>query len=277
MIHVLIHSSNVLQLEATVQREPTNAKAWFDLGVKQQENERESQALLALRRAVELDPVHLPSWLALATSSTNEGLRQDTIDAAREWVVRNERYSNTVAVHGGPGETFDSLIACLISMARHAGEEVDADVQIALAVLLNANEDYHKAYDCFQTALAARPDDWVLYNRVGATLANSGAADQAISYYYRALELNPGYIRARFNLGISCISLGRYEEAAHHILDALMLQDSDSVHGQDSRGVTTTSLWDSLRTTCLHMKRIDLASLCDSRNLDSMRTALAGR
>lgn len=28
-------------------------------------------------------------------------------------------------------------------------------------------------------------------------MANSGGADQALGYYYRALELNPGYIRAR--------------------------------------------------------------------------------
>lgn len=39
--------------------------------------------------------------------------------------------------------------------------------------------------------------DWLLYNRVGATLANSGHPDEALQYYYNALELNPGYIRAR--------------------------------------------------------------------------------
>lgn len=39
--------------------------------------------------------------------------------------------------------------------------------------------------------------DWQLYNRVGATMANSGRAEEALQYYYRALELNPVYIRAR--------------------------------------------------------------------------------
>lgn len=77
-------------------------------------------------------------------------------------------------------------------------------------------QDYAKAQDCFRTALAVRPDvssrkiyvytiqgynmqfqDWQLYNRVGATLANSGSAEEALQYYYRALELNPAYIRAR--------------------------------------------------------------------------------
>ena len=41
------------------------------------------------------------------------------------------------------------------------------------------------------------PQDWVLYNRVGATMANSGNPGGALEYYYKALELNPGYIRAR--------------------------------------------------------------------------------
>ncbi len=75
-------------------------------------------------------------------------------------------------------------------------------------------QDYHRAQDCFRTALSVRPDvrkclpvlglfrnpntqDWLLYNRVGATLANGGRAEEALPYYYRALEINPAYIRAR--------------------------------------------------------------------------------
>lgn len=54
-------------------------------------------------------------------------------------------------------------------------------------------------------------------------MANSGQAGEAVEYYHRALEFNPGYIRARsitififlaiplipdrFNLGISYINL----------------------------------------------------------------------
>jgi len=75
-----------------------------------------------------------------------------------------------------------------------------------------------------QEALTSFFQDWLLYNRVGATMANSGHAEEALQYYYRALELNPAYIRARlvgcfgswslrspiasrFNLGISCGNL----------------------------------------------------------------------
>lgn len=39
-----------------------------------------------------------------------------------------------------------------------------------------------------------------MYNRTGATMANNGRAEEALAYYYRALELNPGYIRGRYVL-----------------------------------------------------------------------------
>ncbi|KAF8160800.1 hypothetical protein B0H34DRAFT_698115 [Crassisporium funariophilum] len=276
---------NVLELEAAVQATPNDASVWYELGVKQQENEREHKALQALQRAIELDPSHLPAWLALAISYTNDNNRQGSYDAIYEWISRNTKYQDAVQLFRAQNtdnkssslmERYSQLIQCLITMARSdTSGEIDADIQVALAVLLNTNEEYEKAQDCFRTALAVRPEDWLLYNRVGATMANSGRAEEALEYYYRALELNPGYIRARFNLGISCINLRRYEEAAQHILDALVLQDADGVRDSaglnEKRGVVSTALWDSLKTTCLHMQRADLVNLCDLKDLEGFR------
>ncbi|KAG5733004.1 Peroxisomal targeting signal receptor [Termitomyces sp. T112] len=286
-IHAGYHSltESVLQLEAAVQRDINNAAAWYELGVKQQENEREQKAFQALQRSLELDSSHLPTWLALGVSNTNESNRIGTFDAINEWVSRNTRYEavvqefraqNPLSADASLAVRYTHLVDTLIAMARsNTTGIVDADTQIALAILLNTNEEYEKAHDCFLSALAVRPEDWLLYNRVGATMANSGRPEDALQYYYKALELNPGYIRARFNLGISCINLRRYEEAAQHILDALVFQDNDGVRDaaglNETRGVTTKALWDSLKTTCLHMQRVDLATLCDRRDLEAFR------
>ncbi|KAF8678465.1 Tetratricopeptide repeat [Rhizoctonia solani] len=267
-------SQSVLEHEAIVQRDPTNAQAWLALGVKQQENEREQHAIDALREAVLQDPSCMPAYLALAVSYANEGDRVSVHRAIGDWMTGRGAKVRKVGGLGELGvmegvasvdEVHNEYISGLLNMARQSSDEIDADIQIALGILLNTMEDYSKAQDCFRTALAVRPDDWLLFNRVGATLANSGGPEEALAFYYKALELNPGYIRARYNLGISCINLRRYEEAAQHLVDALVLQESEGLNNE--RGVTSGSLWDTLRSTCLNLQRVDLAVVCETRDL----------
>ncbi|EJU04384.1 TPR-like protein [Dacryopinax primogenitus] len=270
----------VLEKEAAVQRDPTNAAAWYELGVKQQENEREQKAIQALQRAVELDPEYIDAWLALAVSLVNEADRRQAYDAIEAWIERNARYrgtqkpTSTVASNTQKmAERQDLLMRQLIAMACDVPEgEIDADVQIALGVLFNINEDYEKAIDCFHAALGVRREDWQLYNRVGASYANSGNPEKALEYYYRALELNPGYIRARYNLGIAQIGLKHYTEAAQHILDALVLQESESESSRSgpgsTKGVTGSTLWLGLRNASAKLRRPDLVTLCDQQDLE---------
>jgi peroxin-5 len=69
----------------------------------------------------------------------------------------------------------------------------------------------------------------------------------------------------------------RYQEAAQHILDALVLQDSDGLRkSENDRGVTPNVLWDSLKTCCLHMQRADLAVICEKENLEGPLTYRQG-
>lgn len=291
---------SLLQREAEVLREPHNASAWLSLGLKQQQNEREELAIAALRRATELDPFVADgaAHLALAVSYTNEGRRTDAYEHLNRWVdaIAREQgsyYANEIAQYRNlfgaalPNSIQDRqvyLSNMLIRLAQSRAERsqggaeaVDADVQVALGVLFNSSEEYEKASDCFEAALSVRPDDPLLFNRLGATYANSGKTDAAMQYYHAALDLDPGYVRARYNLAVACMNVGKHEDAVHHLLTSLSIQEADSEldHLQQGppsaeSGHVSHALWDMLHVSLLQMHRSDVAPLAAAHDLRAL-------
>ncbi|GAA5911617.1 hypothetical protein JCM6882_008055 [Rhodosporidiobolus microsporus] len=304
---LLDRHDSILQHEANVQQDPHNAGAWLALGLKQQQNEREELAIAALRRAVELDAsvANGGAHLALAVSFTNEGRRFEAYEEIDRWISTlsspsaegDKTYANEMdqyrnlfgaALPKTVRERHEYLSGALIRLAQSRAERggvegVDADVQIALGVLFNTSEEYEKAGDCFGAALSVRPDDPLLFNRLGATYANSGKTDTAVQYYLAALDLDPGYVRARYNLAVASMNLGQYEEAVQHLVTSLSIQEADAEQdhldqapsANATGGITSNTLWDSLNVATLQMHRSDLSTLAIQRDLKGLMRAMA--
>ncbi|CEG80445.1 hypothetical protein RMATCC62417_14783 [Rhizopus microsporus] len=282
-------ADSILALEAKAQLQTQDSDAWKMLGIRQQENERDAAAIAALRQAVKLNPSLVDAWLALAVSYTNENCRADAYDALEQWVLNHDQYQHLAKSHGKGKMAAEGRHEYITSMFLEAarsspGAEMDADVQVGLGVLFNVSEEYEKAIDCFRAALHSRPQDYKLWNKLGATLANSRNPTGAIEAYFTALEINPNYVRARYNLAISCMNLGQHREAAEHLLTALALQQSnDNATGGgavmiDDHGNTVNvpggmseNVWSSLRMLMLTMNRDDMVKHCDNHNLDAFR------
>ncbi|KAJ3415636.1 hypothetical protein HDV05_004512 [Chytridiales sp. JEL 0842] len=283
-------TESILALEAAVQKEPQNAQAWKNLGLRQQENENEAAAIAALRASVKADAGVLESWLALAASYTNEGNLEDAYTSLESWLTNNETYRHLMAgVSRAEGvKRHDFLLRKLMEAARlsaGSGEGLDANVQIALGILLNISQDFDKAVDCFEAGLSKYPQDYMLWNKLGATLSNSMNPARALDAYRSALEINPSFIRARYNFGVACIQLGQYKEAVEHFLSALAIQQesvnmvssefgsnlSDSMGGMHS--ISSNGIWTTLRSVLAgYMMRNDLVDLVDRRNLDAFKS-----
>lgn len=271
--------SAVLLFEAAVQKNPDHLEAWQYLGSSQAKNEQDPAAIAAFKRCLELDPKDLNSLMLLAISYTNESMQAQACDTLIRWLHMNPKYTHLVdlslledtsAVSSIlSSEKHKAAQGMFIEAARMSPKDPDPDVQNGLGVLFNLSGDYDKAIDCFKAALQVRPDDSLLWNRIGATLANNNQSGEAIEAYHRALELYPGFIRSRFNLGISCINLGAVTEAAEHFLSALNMQNAGrGPQGVRSKSAMSSNIWSTLRTVMTLLQRPDLYEAIDRRDLD---------
>lgn len=273
----------VLCFEAAVQQNESNAEAWLLLGKTQAENEQDPLAISALKRCLTIDPANSAALMALAVSYTNESYQQQACLTLKEWLLKNEKYKHLDVPNSNTDQHPKSGVSSIlindvhnevknlyIQAARlNPRNEIDPDVQCGLGVLFNLSNEYDKACDCFQAALQVRPDDSRLWSRLGATLANGQRSEEAINAYHRALELSPGFIRARYNLGISCINLGAYKEAGEHLLTALNQQAAGrGVEGQSIPPKTmSNTIWSTLRLVVSLMHKYHLNEAIEKRDL----------
>ncbi|KAL8885278.1 MAG: hypothetical protein Q9215_006852, partial [Flavoplaca cf. flavocitrina] len=233
-----------LAFEAAVQKDPQHLDAWVALGQAQAQNEKETPAIRALEQALTLDPNNLPALMGLAISYTNEGYEATAYRTLERWlstkypsILPPDQLSSASEIgftdRNSLHEKVTSHFIRAAQLSPGGDTTLDPDVQVGLGVLFYGCEEYTKAVDCFSAALASTteglsnspPQAHLLWNRLGATLANSGRSEEAIEAYEEALRLCPGFVRARYNLGVSCINVGCQEEAAQHLLGALAMHD----------------------------------------------------
>jgi peroxin-5 len=128
-------------------------------------------------------------------------------------------------------------------------------------------------------ALSVRQDDSLLWNRLGATLANGNKSEEAVIAYRRALEISPGFLRSRYNLAISLIHFNLYDEAARQLIQILNSQaagkGSNEMPAVRSRSITSSSIWNTLRTVATLMNRPELYPVIDGRQLAKCNKMLA--
>jgi peroxin-5 len=255
-------SEAALALEAAVRADAKLVEGWRLLGTVHAENDDDRQAIAAMTKANEADPHNLEVLLSLGVSHTNELDQEEAVGHMRSWLREQPRFRAIEAEHAaalGPGgvDTPASVLELFKRAATAAPR--DADVHAVLGVLAHLCRDYDAAVDAFNQALNINPQDYSMWNKLGATQANSARSADAMAAYQRALDLKPNYVRAWCNMGIAFANQGKYADSVAYYVRALSLNPQ------------AESAWGYLRISLGCAGRIELMEAVDRKDLELLQ------
>ena len=176
---------------------PAFLEPWYQMGVCLFRLGRYTDAAGAFRSALQLDSRRLEARLALAESLRLAG-RLEEAQATLEAVVESPEappaaWLRLGLLHAEAGRWKEAL-RTLDNALQKGATEADPDLaalRAATAALLQDREDYARAAELYQLALAVRPEDPVLLFNYGSTLASLERMEEAQAAWKQALELDP--------------------------------------------------------------------------------------
>ncbi|KAL3230134.1 Peroxisomal targeting signal receptor [Nakaseomyces bracarensis] len=216
-----------LAFEAAIQEQDQQhlIDSWYRLGLVQLQNEREEKAVEAFQQVLALDPNHIEAMKLLAVSYINEGDKTRAIGAITGILaakgIKTEEFKEELNIVNTK-EVLEHILRHIPSTSININH--DKDILTALALinyLLNRPENSIK---CFEKILEHDPKDEIVWNHLGATMANSSQYERAIKTYLRTIELKPSFVRARYNLGSTLVKTGEYQKGIESLLIALTMQ-----------------------------------------------------
>jgi protein O-mannosyl-transferase len=80
---------------------------------------------------------------------------------------------------------------------------------------------WHDSEKLFRHAIEATHDNYIAYNGLGGALDAENHPDEALTCYYRSVDINPRYPEGQYNLGTALLRQGKLDEAIGHLVTVL--------------------------------------------------------
>jgi FKBP-type peptidyl-prolyl cis-trans isomerase/Flp pilus assembly protein TadD len=243
----------------------STSEAWRMLGQCHADNDDDRKAVSCLASAVEQDATNRKALASAGTAYFNESLHETAIKHLRSWIAHHPSHSGLLKDVSGSDnaeveldeltEVYRKVVAAMQQSKEEAESgDVEAassdavDATVVLGVLCNLAAQFEDAAKVLRAGTKLAPDDYSLWNKLGATLANAGGEAnlvEALEAYQHALKIRPSYIRGHVNLGIAYQNQKRDDLAALEFVRALEL-GSVLGCGDARRGM---SCWDLLKAS----------------------------
>jgi Flp pilus assembly protein TadD len=201
----------------TVER---NADCWMahtHLGLLLMEKGRHDEAMVHLRRALEIHPkpadAHSNLGLLLMDMGRDDESAVHLLKALEINPRQADAHNNLGALLARKGRLDEAAAHLRKALELHPDH---AEVHYNLGDLLARRGRMEEAIAHYRQALAIHPDYADAHNNLGLLLAKMGRPAEAVACFRRAVKLSPDHANAHNNLGVMLGRMGRTGEAIAH-------------------------------------------------------------
>ena len=116
--------------------------------------------------------------------------------------------------------------APFLDQLDHAVRQAAAERELQDIAQKATTDDFNKAAQIYERALAARPDDWMIHFNFANLLKQMRQAQAAAAHYQRAVNTLPKERTYRMSYGRLLLELGRVQDAVEQF-EAVVKMDSN--------------------------------------------------
>lgn len=221
---------------------PQFAEAYLNLGLVREEQSRHADAIVSLRKALELQPRLRGASLFLGIAEFRSNRLDDAIASLRKETAGYPKDANAwmwlgvVELENGDGE---AAANALDKAAKLAPDNVDILYHRGRAHLFVSNESYARMFK-------ADPKSWRIPELLAEANASADRHIDAIAEYEAAIKLVPNEPRLHEQLGTEYRLAGKMEEAQQAYLKELEI-DPQNMSAQYKLGVLVLEMGDPAR------------------------------
>jgi tetratricopeptide (TPR) repeat protein len=179
----------------TIDRNPASWMAQNNLGEVLVKKMHPDEAILHIKRAIEIEPDYSVAYNNLGNALFQKGQTREAI----------AQFQKALAIQPDYPSACNNLGIALLQIGK-----ID------------------EAVVCFRGALASLPDYEVARYNLGSALAKKGQVDEAIMEFQKALAIQPGNVDTHYNLGNALFQKGRVDEAIVQFRMALTIQPDNA-------------------------------------------------
>lgn len=205
----------------------TAAEGQYLLGLVDQAEGKNGEALLSLIKATRLDEKHSEAWLALADVYIAMG-QADKLRSTLESAVKSDQESFNAALRLGEFEMQEKQYAAAVVQFSNAVRirRDDYSVRMLLANAAYKSADYNQTYIQAKEASKLKVDDVDAFVLLSAVLNKQGKIGKAIDYMKQAMEKKSNSLELTISLGELYSENNLFDKAKEQLEKATLLDAS---------------------------------------------------